>query len=309
VAAGLCTVALGEDTGGSVRGPAAFCGVVGLRPTWGRVSRHGCVPLSWSMDAAGPLSRTVEDCALLLGLMAGHDPRDPLTSRQAVPDYQAALGVGVRGLRLGVIRELTSGGDTDPEVREAVAGAARRLETLGAHVEEVSLPLLPLAGAVFMALADADGAGLHLPWLRSRPGDYDRATRRRLVTAALLPTAVHQQVERARALIRDQVLTALQRCDALLCPTSPSPAPLITQTAAPITSKAEVASRFFTRRSYTTPASLAGVPALAVPCGFSASGLPLSLQVIGRRFDEATVLRIGHAWEQATDGTRRRPEL
>lgn len=309
VAAGLCAVALGEDTGGSVRSPASYCGVVGLRPTWGRVSRHGCVPLSWSMDAPGPLTRTVEDSALLLGLMAGRDERDPLSSDRSVPDYRAGLGAGVRGLRLGIVRELTYEGDTDPEVREAVSQAARALEKLGARVEEVSLPLLPLAGAVFMALADSDGAGLHLPALRSRSDDYDRATRRRLLAGALLPTAVYHQATRARALIREQVLDALGPCHALLSPTSPRPAPLIAQTAAPITSKEEVAGRFFARRSYTTPASLAGVPALAVPCGFSASGLPLSLQIVGRRFDEATLLRIGHAHEQATDWHRRRPPL
>jgi aspartyl-tRNA(Asn)/glutamyl-tRNA(Gln) amidotransferase subunit A len=160
-----------------------------------------------------------------------------------------------------------------------------------------------------MALADSDGAGLHLEWLRRRPGAYDAGTRRRLLTAALLPAAVRHQAERARALIRAQVLDALERHQVLICPTAPWPAPPIAQMTAPITSKAEVAARFFTRRSYTTPASLAGVPALAVPGGFSAAGLPLSLQVIGRPFDEAGVLAVGQAWEQATDWHRRRPEL
>jgi aspartyl-tRNA(Asn)/glutamyl-tRNA(Gln) amidotransferase subunit A len=309
VAAALCSVALGEDTGGSVRSPAASCGTVGLRPTWGRVSRHGCFPLSPSMDAAGPLSRSVKDSALLLRLIAGWDPRDPTTSRREVPDYPALLGSDLRGLTAGVIRELTATADTDPDVRDAVMQAAAEIEKLGAHVEEVSLPLLPLAGGVFMALADSEGAGLHLGWLRNRPGDYDQGTRRRLVTAALLPAAVVHQAERARALIRSQVQQALTRHDLLICPTWPGPAPTIVKGRAPITSKAEVAGRFFTRRSYTTPASLAGVPALAVPCGFSAAGLPLSLQLIGRRFDEVTVLRAGHAYEQATDWHRRRPPL
>jgi len=158
VAAALCAASLGEDTGGSVRTPASWCGVVGLRPTWGRVSRHGSFPLSWSMDTAGPLTRTVEDAALLLRVIAGHDPRDPLTSRRPVPDYVVALDAGVRGLRIGIIRELTFAGDTDVEVRGAVLEAARRLQELGATVEETSLSLVPLAGAIFMALADADGA-------------------------------------------------------------------------------------------------------------------------------------------------------
>jgi aspartyl-tRNA(Asn)/glutamyl-tRNA(Gln) amidotransferase subunit A len=297
------------------------------------VSRHGCFPLSPSLDIAGPLSRSVEDIAVIVQAIAGWDPRDPTTSRREVPDYPALLGgallgdallggpvrgsgSGSRGgdgepggMTVGVIRELTSGADVDPEVREAIVRASAQLEKLGARVEEVSLPLLPLAGAVFMALADSEGAGLHLGWLRSRSGDYDQGTRRRLVTAALLPAAVVHQAERARELIRRQVHAALARHDVLLCPTSPRPAATIAQGKAPITSKAEVAGRFFTRRSYTTPASLAGVPALALPCGFSTAGLPLSLQLIGRRFDEATVLRVGHAYEQATDWHRRRPPL
>ena len=307
VAAALCSFALGEDTGGSVRSPASYCGTVGLRPTWGRVSRFGSFPLSPSMDIAGPLSRTVEDSAFVLRLIAGRDPRDPTTSARPVDDYPARLGGDLRGLRVGLIRELTAGAETDGETREAVTRAAAELAKLGARIDEVSLPLLPLAGAVFMALADSEGAGLHLPWLRSRPGDYDRATRRRLVTAGLLPASVVHQAERARTLIRNQVHDALARRDLLLCPTSPRPAPTIEQHRAPIASKAEAAGRFFGRRSYTTPASLAGVPALAVPCGFSTTGLPLSVQIIGRPYDDATVLCAGHAYERATDWHLRRP--
>jgi aspartyl-tRNA(Asn)/glutamyl-tRNA(Gln) amidotransferase subunit A len=309
VAASLCGVALGEDTGGSVRSPAGFCGTVGLRPTWGLVSRHGSFPLSWSMDAAGPLSRTVEDSALVLGIVAGHDPKDPLTSRRPVPDYAGALGGTLRGLRIGVVRELTLGPHTDPEVRDAVRQAATVLGKLGAELSEVSLPLVPLAGVVFMALADSEGAGLHLHWLRTRPGDYDRGTRRRLLAASLLPTAIYHQAQRARALIRAQVLDALAHQDVLLAPTAPRPAARIADMVARITSKEEAAGRFFTRRSFTTPASLAGTPALSVPCGFSASGLPIGLQVVGRRFADAIVLRVGHAYEQATDWHHRRPPL
>jgi Asp-tRNA(Asn)/Glu-tRNA(Gln) amidotransferase A subunit family amidase len=179
VAAGLCAASLGEDTGGSVRSPASFCGVVGLRPTWSRVSRHGSFPLSWSMDTPGPLARTVEDAACLLQAIAGYDARDPLSSRVPVPDYTRALAGGVRGLRIGIIRELTVGPETDGEVREAVVEAARRLEQLGAVTEEISLRLVPLAGAIFMALADSDGAGVHYGWLRTRAADYDQGTRRR----------------------------------------------------------------------------------------------------------------------------------
>jgi aspartyl-tRNA(Asn)/glutamyl-tRNA(Gln) amidotransferase subunit A len=306
-AAGLCAVSLGEDTGGSVRSPAAFCGVVGLRPTWGRVSRHGSFPLAWSMDAAGPLGRTVEDVARLFALIAGHDPRDPLMSHRSVPDGVGALDAGVRGLRIGVIRDLTASAETAEEVRAAVTAAARAFEREGAIVDEVSLPLLPLAGAVFMALADSDGAGLHLRWLRTRPGDYDRGTRRRLLTAALVPAATYHEAARARALIRRQVLDALARRDLLLCPVAPQPPGPIAALAAPITARAQVAGRFFARRSYVTPAALAGVPAIAVPAGPSASGLPLAVQLLGRPFDEPTLLRAARAHERATPPAGRPP--
>lgn len=308
-AAALCAASLGEDTGGSIRTPASWCGVVGLRPTWGRVSRHGSFPLCWSMDAAGPITRTVEDAAFLLGAIAGYDPRDPFTSRRPVPDYLAALRDDVRGLRIGVIRELTAGAETDPEVRQAVTDAARQLERLGADVEETSLPLLPLAGAVFMALADSEAAGLHQPWLRTRAMDYDRATRRRLLTASLLPAAVYHRAARARVLIRRQLLAALDRYDLLLCPTGHRAAPLITEGRAPITERQQVAGRFFTRRSYTAPAALAGTPAIALPCGFTRSGLPISLQLVGRPFDEAMALRAAHAYEGAAGWLAHRPRL
>jgi aspartyl-tRNA(Asn)/glutamyl-tRNA(Gln) amidotransferase subunit A len=307
VAAGLCAASLGEDTGGSVRSPASFCGVVGLRPTWSRVSRHGSFPLSWSMDTPGPLARTVEDAAWLLQAIAGHDPKDPLSSRAPVPDYSRGLADEVRGLRIGIVRELTFGAETGAEVREAVVAAARRLEQLGAVVEEISLPLVPLAGAVFMALADSDGAGVHYAWLRKRAGDYDQGTRRRLLTASLIPAAVQQRAARARALLRAEICDALVRHDLLLCPTAHQAAPPIAAAHGPITSRHEVAGRFFTRRSYVTPAALAGLPAIAVPCGFTSSGMPLGVQLIARYFDEATLLRAAHAYEQHTAWWRRRP--
>lgn len=306
-AAALCGFSLGEDTGGSVRSPAGWCGVVGVRPTWGRVSRGGVFPLCWSMDAPGPLGRAVEDTALVLRVIAGHDPRDPLTSRSPVPDYPSVLAGDVRGLRIGVIQELTAGADTSGEVRAAVEEAVRVLVTLGADVDAVSLPHLPLAGAVFMALADSEGAGLHQQWLRTRWTDYDRGTRRRLATAGLLPAGFYHEAQRARALIRSEIRDALTRWDLLLSPTAPAPAPPIAAATAAIGSREEAARRFFTRRSYTTPASLAGVPALSVPCGFSASGLPIGLHLLGRSFDEATILRVAHAYEQSTGWRRRRP--
>jgi len=308
VAAALCAVSLGEDTGGSVRSPASWCGVAGHRPTWGLVSRHGCIPLAWSLDAPGPLGRTVEDCALVLQVIAGHDPHDALTTRRPTPDYRAALTGDIRGLRVGVISELTTGPETDPEMRDGVLAATRVLADLGARVGDVSLPLIPRAGAAFMAICDSEGAARHLQTLRTRAGEYDEGTRRRLLAAALLPAGLVQKAQQARALIRAQIVEALRRHDVLVAPTSPRPAPTIANYTAPITSTAQAVTHFFTRRSFPTPASLAGVPAMAVPCGFSSRGLPLSLQILGRRFDDATVLRVGDAYERTTEWHRRRPE-
>ncbi len=307
--AGLCSMTLGEDTGGSVRSPASYCGAVGLRPTWGRVSRHGCFPAAWSMDQIGPLTRTVEDAALVLGIIAGHDTRDPLTSRSGVPDYRAGLAGGVKGLRIGVVTELVDGIDTHAEVRRAVREAARGLAGLGASAEDISLPLIHFAGAVFMALCDSEAAGRHKPWLATRPEEYDAGTRRRLVTAGLIPAVTVHRAARARALIREEVLAALGEFDLLLAPTSPHPAPAIASHTAPVTSKEDAAARFFGRRSYTTPASLTGVPAVSVPCGFTAAGLPIGLQLIGRPFAESTVLSAAHAWEQSAGLSTRRPAL
>jgi len=308
VAAALCAVSLGEDTGGSVRSPASWCGVAGHRPTWGLVSRHGCIPLAWSLDAPGPLGRTVEDCALVLQVIAGHDPHDALTTRRPTPDYRAALTGDIRGLRVGVISELTTGPETDAEMRDGVLAATRVLADLGARVGDVSVPLIPRAGAAFMAICDSEGAARHLQTLRTRAGEYDEGTRRRLLAAALLPAGLVQKAQQARALIRAQIVEALRRHDVLVAPTSPRPAPTIANYTAPITSTAQAVTHFFTRRSFPTPASLAGVPAMAVPCGFSSRGLPLSLQILGRRFDDATVLRVGDAYERTTEWHRRRPE-
>lgn len=308
-AAALCSITLGEDTGGSVRSPASYCGAVGLRPTWGRVSRHGCFPAAWSMDQVGPLTRTVEDTALVLGLIAGYDTKDPTTSHSAVPDYRAALAAGAKGLRIGVITELVDGAETQAEVRRAVREAARGLAKLGAAVEDMSLSFVHHAGGVFMALCDSEAAGRHQRWLGTRPEEYDAGTRRRLIAAGLIPAMSLHRAARARAVIREQVLGALTKYDLLLAPTSPHPAPAIASHTAPVTSKEEAARRFFGRRSYTTPASLAGVPAISVPCGFTAGGLPIGLQLIARPLAEASILRAASAWEKAAGLASRRPSL
>ena len=306
-AAALAGATLGEDTGGSVRSPASNCGAVGLRPTWGLVPRAGCVPLCTTMDAIGPLTRTVEDAALLLAVIQGPDPRDPQMRHAAPVDPRPTLRAGVGGLRVGIVRELTDSPDTNAEIRTAVLAAADTFRELGATVVDVSMPLVPLAGAIFMALADSEGAGMHLPWLRERPGDYDAGTRRRLFAAALLPAGAYHQAARARALVARQVLDVLTHVDLLLTPTQPGPAPRIASGQTPVASKEDAGGRFFTRRSYTTPFNLAATPAISLPCGFTGAGLPIGLQLAGRRYDEATVLRAAWAYEQATVWHRRRP--
>jgi aspartyl-tRNA(Asn)/glutamyl-tRNA(Gln) amidotransferase subunit A len=305
-AAALAGFTLGEDTGGSIRGPAAWCGVVGLRPTWGLVPRTGCIPVSWSMDAAGPIARTVEDAALITDLIAGPDSGDRFVGERPAGAPWAPRA-DVKGLRVGVVRELIEA--SDPEVSAAVLAAANVLQDLGAVVDEVSLPLVPMAGAVFMALADSESAGLHQAWLRSRGAEYDAATRRRLLAASLLPAAVYHQATRARELIRRQIADALAARHLLITPSQPTPAPLIAQTRAPVGSGAEAARRFFARRSYTTPFSLAGLPAISVPAGFSGGGLPIGLQIAGRAFDEPTVFRAAYAYEQATPWRDRHPPV
>ncbi len=308
VAAALCAAALGEDTGGSIRNPASYNGVVGVRPTWGRVSRHGIMPLVWSMDTAGPMTRTVADSALVLQVIAGHDPKDAFSAQLPVPDYAAALDGEVRGLRIGVIRELFESTFLDRETGDAVRAAAAVFGRLGARIDEVSLPMILLGGVVFCAIADSGTALQHRHALATEPERFDAGPRRRMLAASLLPVALYLKVEQARALMRDQVHAALERFDILLCPTSPAPAARI--------AKAQVATwttedliRFWQRGSHTSPFSLAAVPALSIPCGFSASGLPIGMQLVGRPFGEATILRAAHTYEASSDTHVKRPPL
>ena len=241
----------------------------------------------------------------------GRTPRDPLTTRRAVPNYRAALTRDVRGLRVGVIRELTHGAETDPEMRAAVVARRSTCSATSARRSPRSRCRWCRGRArPSWPSATRRARRCICTWLRSRPADYDEGTRRRLLAAGLLPAALVHKAQQARG-AHPPAAARRARAPTTCCvaPTAHRPAPAIASFTAPITSRAEAATRFFTRRSFTTPAALAGVPALAVPCGFSAAGLPLSLQIIGRRFDDATVLRVGHAYEQATDWHRRRPAI
>lgn len=308
-AAGLCAGSIGEDTGGSIRGPAAANAVVGLRPTFGRVSRHGGLMYGWTADTLGPLTRTVADNAMFMSVIAGHDPRDALTSRRAVPDFAGALGRDIKGLRLAVVTEMTWPDGVHAEVRGAMERAIDVLRTLGASVAEISLPWAKHAIPLAMMTSDADVASMYLPLLRTRWNEFDAGTRNRMATAAMVPAAVYSRAMRARAVVRAQILAAFDQYDALICPTNLKPPGLIDDTREVVKSKEDVEQRIILRRISTHPFSMANVPALALPMGFTEAGLPLSLQIAARPFREDTVYRIGHAYESATPWHTRHPDL
>jgi aspartyl-tRNA(Asn)/glutamyl-tRNA(Gln) amidotransferase subunit A len=308
LAAQLCAASVGEDTGGSGRGPAACCSVVGLRPTFTRVSRYGMTPMCWFMDAAAPMTKTVQDCAFVLGAIAGYDPKDPSTSRQAVPNYTVQLGQNIRGIRVGLIRELHEHDDIHAEIKQAIHNALEVFRGLGAEVHEVSIPLIPLAGALFVGIADTEGAGARDEVLRTRAAELDAATRTRLQAAALVPAKVYNRAMKARVMLRRQFMEALQQVDVLVSATMPYPPPKHTALTAPFKDTEDVRARFFFRRSYTGCYALTALPAISIPGGFTAEPLPIGLQLGARPFAEATLLQVAYAYEQATPWhTRRAP--
>lgn len=306
-AAALCATSIGEDTGGSIRGPAAFCGLVGIRPTWGRVSRYGMQGACWSMDTAGPISRTVADCALTLQAIAGYDPKDPYTWEDPVPDYAAGLDGEIRGLKVGVVKERVYSEVVDAEVGEGVIAAIARLGELGAEIVEVSLPLMVHSAAVSSALIMVEAATLHRDNLAERLGDYDYNNRLRLLAGSVFPAQAYRRAQQLRHLLRQEILEALRGVDVLAMPTSSIPASLIPERAG-IGSKEEVLAGYAGRRSFTSPYNLAGVPALSLPCGFTGGEkpLPIGLQLAGRPLEEGTVFKVGYAYEQGTEWHRRR---
>ena len=305
-AAFLCATSLGEDTGGSIRGPANFSGLVGLRPTYGRVSRYGVMGGSWSMDTVGPISRTVEDAALTLQAIAGYDPKDPYTRDVPVPDYRAALTGDLGGLRVGVVGERMDAPNLDPEMRAAVSAAVSALGELGADVREVSIPLAPAAGAVTMAIIGVEWASLHRQIFEPNLAEMDHNNRIRFLTGGVMPAQAYNKAQKLRALLRRQVLAALAEVDVLALPSGIGPAPPV-ESVPGVPSKELARAGLNARISFTGPFNLAGVPAISVPCGFTASGLPLGLQLAGRPFAEETLFRAAYAYERATDWHTRRP--
>ena len=299
VAAGMAYAAMGSDTGASIRQPAACCNLVGIKPTFGRVSKYGALPLAWSQDHAGPLTRTVRDAALVLQALAGHDPRDPTSVPRAVPDFSAGIERGIRGTRIGVARAFFFE-DCDPEVSAAVDAALGVLEDQGAIVEEIALPDMAAAFTVGTITIVVEGAAYHAADLRARPQLFSDELRASFELGSFYSGIDYVQAQRLRQHLMIGTERALAGVDAVVMPTSPVPA-------TPIAGSPP--GHAMLRPRNTMPFNVLGLPALSVPCGFTAAGLPVGLQIVGNAFDEAGILRIAQAYERATDWHRRRPPV
>jgi aspartyl-tRNA(Asn)/glutamyl-tRNA(Gln) amidotransferase subunit A len=307
VAAGLAAGAIGTDTGGSIRLPSAACGITGLKPTYGRVSRAGGMALSWSNDHIGPMARTAQDCALMLQTIAGPDPLDATASPRPVPDYLAALAQPARGLRIGVPENFFFQG-LDPEMEAGVRAAIEALRGLGTHVEEIRLPDPQAMSDITNIVSRSEATALHGHLLRERPQDLGPFTRARLGLGQRIPAYDYLQALRLRArMARAFSESVWGRVDLLAAPVIPEPAPPLTAALDGSVEEITVRQGRFSR--FTRPFNGLGLPALSLPCGFSRAGLPLAFQLVGRPFDEATVLRAGHAYQRVTDWHTRAPAL
>ncbi len=317
VAARQAAGTFGTDTGGSIRQPAAHCGVVGLKPTYGRVSRYGVIAYASSLDQVGPLARDVEDCAILLQAVAGYDPADSTSVDTPVPDYLTTLKDGVKGLKIGLPKEYFIEG-LDPDVKQAVEQAIETYRGLGAEIHEVSLPHTDYAVACYYLIATAEassnlarydgvrygvrvdeGGGLIEMYMKSRAAGFGAEVKRRIMlgTYALSSgyyDAYYLKAQKVRTLIRQDFLDAFDRVDVILTPVAPTPAFKIGE-------KVDDPLQMYLSDIFTIPVNLAGTCAMSLPCGLSETGLPIGLQLIGKPFDEAAILRAGHAFEQATD--------
>lgn len=306
VAAGLCPAALGSDTGGSIRVPAAFCGVVGLKPTHGRVSLSGVCPNVLSFDHVGTLTRTARDAALMLQAIAGYDPRDAMSRDVPVPDFSARLGNGIRGMRLALCPDFTAHAEVDEEVAAAFEVAVATLRGLGARIDTVPFPHYPRLEPTMAAIQGAEFAEFHRPFYQQNPDGYGADVRARLERALEVQLDDYVRALRERELLRRDVAALFQGVDAIVSPTTPNVAAPIATLMARVNGKE--LSCLWLHRPFLTPHNLTGYPAVAVPMGYSTGGLPLSLQIVGRPWGEADLLGIAHAYEAATPELRgRRP--
>jgi aspartyl-tRNA(Asn)/glutamyl-tRNA(Gln) amidotransferase subunit A len=299
LAAGLLPAALGTDTGGSVRNPASMCAIVGMKPTYGRVSRRGVFPLAYSLDHVGPMTRTVRDNAMLLNVIAGHDPQDPGSADEPVPDYAAGIGRGLKGVRVGYARHLFTEGETAvPEQVAALDAAADVLRRLGAEVRDVRLAEHDDYIVCNRIILAAESFAIHRKWLAERPGDYGALGRQRLLNGATITAADYIDALRLRARLTARTLAAMADLDLVLTASSLDPACRIDD--------AEAVARTYPRQ-VRQPFNVTGQPALAMPAGFTGDGLPLSLQLVGHPFGEAMVYRVAAAYEEATRWCDRHP--
>lgn len=307
VAARLACAALGSDTGGSIRLPAAANGVLGLKATYGRISRAGAMPLSSSMDHVGPFTRTARDCARVLQVLAGYDPADPTASRRDVPDYEASLGQDVAGLRVGVPRNHFFAAAT-PDVRAALDAALRELEGLGLRVVELEVEHAEHMTELSRAVVYSEAAALHGHWLRTRADDYSPQVRARAATGLAIPAASYLEALHLRPLLlRRYVERVHSQCDVLFTPTLPIPVPTIAET--DVGGSSAMWETIAKMVPCTAPFNYLGVPALSVPAGFTANGLPASFQLVARPFAEAQLLRVAAAYQGVTDWHVREPSL
>lgn len=324
VASGMCIAALGSDTGGSIRQPAAFCGCVGLKPTYGRVSRFGLIAFASSLDQIGPITKDVEDCALLMNIISGHDLKDSTCVNIDVPDYTAVLKNGVKGLRIGMPKEYFIEG-IDKEVEGAVKDAIKTLEGMGAEVIPISLPHTEYSIAVYYILATSeassnlarfdgvkyglriDGKNLLDTYLNTRSNGFGKEVKRRILLGTYSLSsgyydAYYKKAQAVRTLIRRDFADAFNQVDVIITPTTPTPA-------FKIGAKTQDPLEMYLNDIFTSSINLAGVPAISIPCGFSKEGLPIGLQIIGRDFDEETILRTSYTFEQATEHHKRIPQI
>jgi aspartyl-tRNA(Asn)/glutamyl-tRNA(Gln) amidotransferase subunit A len=306
VAASLCTASLGSDTGGSIRIPSAVCGVVGIKPTYGRVSRNGAIPLAWSIDHVGPLAKSVEDAAILLQALAGPDPRDMASAGEPVPDYRQELTGEVRGLRVGLPEQYFFE-HVDPEILAAVRAAIRLLEGLGAEMISVSLSHLDLCSAMEAHITLAEATSYHERHMRTRVEDYGEGVRIDLEAGRYLLATDYVKSQRARTLLKQVFAEAFEKVDVIVSPTLPAFPPVIGEVYVQSGDIREHVVDAFLR--FNIPYNLTGLPAISVPCGFGSNGLPIGLQIAGRAFDEQTVLRLAHAYEARTDWHLRHPPI
>ena len=300
VAAGLCMGTLGSCTGGSIRGPASHCGIVGLKATYGRVSRYGVVPLSWTLDHCGPLTWNVEDSAHMLQVIAGHDPKDPTSGRAPVPDYAESLIDDISGMRIGVPRHFFFADNprVSDEVLSTVNAAIDALTGLGAQVDVVSVPMLEYAGAAQPVIMLSEAFAYHRDNLRSRPQDFGDMCRARFRVGGLFSGGDYVQAQRVRNVLKRQFDELFGTYDLIASPTMSNPAATFEESTVMTTARMP---------SFTGPYNLTGMPAISVPCGFTESGLPIGLQLAGKPFDEPTVIRAGYAYQQHARLYEKRP--